>query len=46
MLYRAGINQIETVLKEKGCAFCLRVERKLFVKRRQFEECLDSRYRA
>ena len=39
-----GINKIETMLKEKDCTFCLRVGRKRLVKRRQFEEYLDSRH--
>ena len=39
-----GINKIETMLKEKDSTFCLRVGRKRLVKRRQFEEYLDSRY--
>ena len=39
-----GINKIETMLKEKDCTFCLRVGRKRLVKRRQFEDYLDSRY--
>ena len=39
-----GINRIESMLKESDCPFCLRVGRKRLVKRRQFEEYLDSRY--
>ena len=39
-----GINKIETMLKEKDCTYCLRVGRKRLVKRRQFEDYLDSRY--
>ena len=39
-----GINRIESMLKERDCPFCLRVGRKRLVKRRQFEEYLDSRH--
>lgn len=39
-----SINRIESMLKERDCPFCLRVGRKRLVKRRQFEEYLDSRY--
>ena len=39
-----GINRIESMLKESDYPFCLRVGRKRLVKRRQFEEYLDSRY--
>lgn len=37
-----GINRIESMLKENGCPFCLRVGRKRLVKRQAFEEFLNS----
>ncbi len=37
-----GIHRIESMLKENGCPFCLRAGRKRLVKRRAFEEFLNS----
>jgi len=43
-LSNIGINRIESMLKESGCSFCLRVGRKRLVKRQAFEEYLNSTF--